>query len=145
MIRTKKIASWELIEAMKTFGVEETPMLNEAVIRQSEPTTTMRMLTDGPDPVMILCSSNMWPGVSEIWTVVLDRERLAKKAKASVREIRLQLKHLMASNRLHRCQALAVLYRDVKFARILGFEVEGILRNYGPNRESYYRLAVINE
>ena len=85
----------------------------------------------------------LWRGVGESW-IMLSTE--GRKKPLTVAKYTFNLfDDIMARNSLERIQA-SVASDDPKaisFAKWLGFEVEGLMRKYGPDGNDYYRLARI--
>jgi RimJ/RimL family protein N-acetyltransferase len=85
----------------------------------------------------------LWAGVGECWIMLSTYGR--KKPLTVAKHSYLLFDDIMEGENLNRMQA-SVAVSDSKalsFAKWLGFEVEGLMRKYGPDGEDYYRLARI--
>ena len=98
------------------------------------------------DEDTILCFGGvhlLWKGVGECW-IMLSNEGRLKPLTVAKYTIKL-FDDIMSKDSLIRMQA-SVSASDPKaisFAKWLGFEVEGLMRKYGPDGNDYYRLARI--
>lgn len=83
----------------------------------------------------------MWDGVAEAWFV--GSWRLSKNRFAAVRTLQKTMLELMDANAINRLQAhvRADTPEAVRFIEFLGFEREGLLREYGPDRTDHYVYA----
>ena len=98
------------------------------------------------DEDTILCFGGvhlLWKGVGECW-IMLSNEGKLKPLTVAKYTIKL-FDDIMSKDSLVRMQA-SVSASDPKaisFAKWLGFEVEGLMKKYGPDGNDYYRLARI--
>jgi len=93
-----------------------------------------------------LCSGGivpLWDGVAEGW-VISSKRIFTKRIKAS-RLIRKRTDLLCANNKVWRLQTAvkANFKTGLRFAEFLGFNNEGLMRAYGPDKTNYYRMAKI--
>ena len=95
------------------------------------------------DGVVIACGGvlPMWPGVGEGW--VLASGEIHNNKFATVRICRSILQKIMDDYGYWRIQGatLANWESGVKFARMLGFVNEGLMKRFGPGGEDYLRHA----
>ena len=85
----------------------------------------------------------VWDGVGEAW--LLPSHRLLKKPAAAVRTVRRFLDDIAEQNNFVRVQATThrQFERGRRFLEWLGFEREGVLRNYGPDGSDHIIYARI--
>lgn len=83
----------------------------------------------------------MWEGVAEGWIVMSVHGY--KSPRTIARYTDRLFDTIMKDNSLRRIQASvsAADQRSVRFAKWLGFEDEGLMKQYGPDGGDYYRLA----
>jgi len=85
----------------------------------------------------------LWKGVAEAWLMasqnIFDIKFLAAKTVKEQTEI------ISKKNKIKRLQTSvkAEFKQGVRFATWLGFEIEGLKKNYGPDGSDYYQLARI--
>ena len=83
----------------------------------------------------------IWDGVGEAWLIVDDKARTKPIGLTKMGKVFFDI--LQISYRLHRVQ-IAVRTSDTrahKWALCLGFEQEGLMRNYGPDGADHYIMA----
>ena len=82
-----------------------------------------------------------WTGVAEMWLLIEERGR--KYGKSLTRAATIVRDYAVLSNNLHRLQITVRCddIRAVKWAKVLGFEQEAVLRCYGPDRSDFYIFA----
>ena len=83
----------------------------------------------------------LWTGVCELW-MYLGKETFSEKRKA-LRIMKEFLDNLTTGHKMHRLQS--VVLEDFKegrrFAKFFGFKEEGTMKNFGPEKETYIRVA----
>ena len=83
----------------------------------------------------------LWNKVGEAWVL------LSKHAKSKPRTVAkyadLMFDVIVHKNKLERIQASIAVNdaKAIRFGKWLGFEMEGLMRKYGPDGSDYYRLA----
>jgi hypothetical protein len=77
-----------------------------------------------------------WNGVYEVWLAAKSPEFFFKHKIAVTKLIRQQIAFVNA----HRLQATSLEknIKDTRLLRFLGFEIEGILKKYGPDKSDYF-------
>ena len=92
-------------------------------------------------PVAIFGCIMLWPNVAELWSIISDDARrypkqltLVGKAFCDIAAQSLSLHRLQITVRLDEPRAL-------RWAKYLGFEVEGMMRKYTPDGMDSYILA----
>ena len=85
----------------------------------------------------------LWSGVAEGW--VISSKRIYENRIKASRLIRKRTDLLCAANRIWRLQTSvkANFKMGIRFAEFLGFEIEGLMRGYGPDKSDYYRMAKV--
>ena len=85
----------------------------------------------------------LWSGVAEGW--VISSKRIYENRIKASRLIRKRTDLLCAANRIWRLQTSvkANFKMGIRFAEFLGFNNEGLMRAYGPDKTNYYRMAKI--
>ena len=85
----------------------------------------------------------MWPGVGEAW---LGATGLARHYPLFMaRDLKGRMDECARQMGLHRvqCTVLASKPNSLRWARMLGFEPEGLMRKFGPQKEDFYRFAKV--
>jgi RimJ/RimL family protein N-acetyltransferase len=83
----------------------------------------------------------LWDKVGEAWVM------LGKNAKSRPRTVAkyadLMFDVIVHKNKLNRVQASIAVNdaKAVRFGKWMGFEMEGLMRRYGPDGSDYYRVA----
>ena len=83
----------------------------------------------------------LWNKVGEAWVM------LGKDAKSKPRTVAkyadLMFDVIIHKNKLNRVQASIAVNdaKAIRFGKWLGFEMEGLMRRYGPDGSDYYRVA----
>jgi len=82
-----------------------------------------------------------WTGVGEAY-MFLSPEFKKNKIRC-IKDIRYYLKLIADQFKFHRvhCHVIKDFKDAVKFAKYLGFEIEAELKQFGPNKEDYYKLV----
>jgi ribosomal protein S18 acetylase RimI-like enzyme len=85
----------------------------------------------------------MWTGVAEMWLLIEERGR--QFGKSLTRAAMIVRDCAVLSNNLHRLQITVRCSdtRAVKWAKVLGFDQEAVLRRYGPDQTDFYIFARI--
>lgn len=97
----------------------------------------------GEEVLAILGGWQIIPGVFELWALVSTE---IKKASVSFhRAVQRLITHYFESCSLHRMQmAVKVGYPDeLRWAESLGFEREGLMRMYGPDKKDYWLFGKV--
>jgi hypothetical protein len=86
---------------------------------------------------------NVWPGVGEAW--MLPGTAIDRHAISLVRGARVIFSDLIKNQGFSRVHIVVDSANDsaLRFAKAIGFEVEGIMRNFGPDGSNYYMMARI--
>ena len=107
-----------------------------------EPGATYTVIHNGK---IILCCGivNMWPGVGEGWGIASSYIHQSKMP--FIRVARQVLDDVVEKNNLWRVQGVVKVgwASALRFSKFFGFEVEGVMRQYGPERGDYFRIARI--
>lgn len=92
---------------------------------------------DGQTPVMCAGVAVLWPGVGEVWMFVSDW--VIKHPLFFHRACRQYLDQAVDNLHLWRIQSYVRANEPayLKWAEFMGFEPEGVLRQYGPDRVNY--------
>ena len=82
-----------------------------------------------------------WQGVGEAW--VLTSPLVEKHMVSFHKAVKTKLQEIARDHNLHRIQCVVnqIYRRSQKWVERLGFEREGLLKYYGPDRTSYYMYA----
>lgn len=97
-------------------------------------------------PVAIGALNVARQGVGMAWLLQMNQSAIPKdKALVVVREIKKQLKRVAKQEELFRIQATCVAddTRGGRFLQTLGFQAEGVLRQYGPDKEDHIMWSTI--
>lgn len=93
------------------------------------------------NPVAIFGCIMLWPGVAELWSIITDDARRYPKQLSLVGRSFTDIAAQSLS--LHRLQ-ITVRFdepRALRWAKYLGFEIEGIMRKYTPDGMDSYIMA----
>ena len=115
---------------------------SEVTISRAEPFgTEISDLTDRP--LAIAGIRPVLPGVGEAW-IIVDQSGIGKPV--IMRSVRRLLPRTVRALGLHRLQAICHVERTIsqRWLGWLGFENEGVMRCYGPDRSDYIRFSLIN-
>jgi hypothetical protein len=95
----------------------------------------------GFNPVICFGAISIWHGVSEAWMVADDIARTRPILMTKFGKIFADT--LAISQKLHRIQITVRTTdkRAVKWASVIGFEQEGVMRKYGPDEIDYLLMA----
>lgn len=95
----------------------------------------------GALPVAILGVTVLWPGVAEVWSIMTDDIR--KVPVAFHRFCERLLRSTMKKHKLHRaqCNVRGDFTTGLRWAEALGFQREGLLRQFGPDGSDYILFA----
>jgi len=95
------------------------------------------------DGKVVACAgiTPLWTGVYELW-MYLGKETFTERRKA-LRIMREFLDKLAAKHKIHRLQSvvLADFKEGRRFAKFFRFKEEGTMKNFGPEKETYIRVA----
>ncbi len=82
----------------------------------------------------------LWNGVGEAWTLMSERVR--EYPLAVVKTIRFCIDEAVRSYQLRRVQATVKKHDDRAIALLhaVGFKIEGLMEQYGPDGEDYYMV-----
>lgn len=92
-------------------------------------------------PVACFGSVHIWNGVEEMWLLIEERGRKVAlsmtKAAIAYRDFR------VISGNLHRLQITVRCedMRAVRWARAIGFTIDGMMMRYGPDGSDYYLMS----
>jgi hypothetical protein len=88
---------------------------------------------------------DMWPGVGEAWFIASSKihenvRPFIRFAKTDVMDV------VVEQNKLWRVQGVCKADWPAarRFARLMGFEEEGLMRKYGPEQADYMRIAKVS-
>lgn len=83
----------------------------------------------------------LWKGVGEAWLILGDKafDYPIEVVRQAVRNFKRMI------NGFHRVQAhvLEGFDKGVQFVNAMGFELEGEMKQYGPNKENYLRYVIL--
>ncbi len=85
--------------------------------------------------------TRLWDGVYEIWGLTSDVPK--EVAKTLAKRMKAEFTKFCIDSRARRVQVVVRcnFYAELKFAKFLGFQQEGIMRRYGPEGDNYYLLG----
>ena len=81
----------------------------------------------------------LWPGCGEGWAILTP----AATGLSVVRKFREMFDLILVANNYHRIQAMvrSDFVAGLRFAKWMGFEPEGIMRQFDTDKNDYVRLA----
>ena len=92
-------------------------------------------------PVACFGSVRIWSGVEEMWLLMEERGR--EYAKSLTRAAIAYRDFRVISGNLHRLQITVRCedMRAVRWARAIGFTIDGMMMKYGPDGSDYYLMS----
>lgn len=92
-------------------------------------------------PAACFGAVHIWQGVEEMWLLTEERVRdyplLMTKAGKTYRDFRVIAENLHRLQITVRCEDM----RAVRWATALGFEIEGFMKKYGPDKADFYMMS----
>ena len=85
----------------------------------------------------------LWPGCAEAWMIGGDKTE--QHAVTIARQLRIRLRDAMWHRDIRRAQANIhhKFEKAIRLAEWLGFENEGLMRQFGVEGDDYYRFALL--
>lgn len=114
--------------------------INQMIAAQAKHGNAFTAILHGT-PVACFGSVRIWNGVEEMWLLMEERGREAAvsltKAAIAYRDFR------VISGNLHRLQITVRCedMRAVRWARAIGFNIDGMMMRYGPDGSDYYLMS----
>ena len=114
--------------------------INQMIAAQAKHGNAFTAILHGT-PVACFGSVRIWNGVEEMWLLMEERGREAAvsltKAAIAYRDFR------VISGNLHRLQITVRCedIRAVRWARAIGFNIDGMMMRYGPDGSDYYLMS----
>jgi hypothetical protein len=92
-------------------------------------------------PAAVFGTVSIWEGVGEMW--MLCEERFRKYGKSMTRAALAYTDCTVIAGNLHRLQITVRCadLRAVRWAMVLGFEIEGMMKRYGPDQSDFYLMS----
>ena len=92
-------------------------------------------------PTAVFGTVSIWDGVGEMW--MLCEERFRKYGKSMTRAALDYIDCTVIAGNLHRLQITVRCadLRAVRWAMALGFEIDGMLKRYGPDQSDFYMMS----
>ena len=140
MIKIRKLQDGD-IEYVKANPLEDT--VKSYPDMPIDPKTSYTALWDGKI-VGVGGISMMWAGVGELWMILSKDSKLdGAHGIVAFDAIRKKIDEIIEENSIVRAQATARLDfpKGIKMLMALGFEKEGLLRKYTPDRCDVYRFS----
>ena len=96
---------------------------------------------DGDEVLAVGGVTVMWEGVGEAWIIM--GESAYTRPYSIAKYSSYLFDHIQEDYKLHRIQASVSIIDETakRFVNWLGFEVEGIMTKYGPDKSDYFRYA----
>lgn len=112
----------------------------ELIIAQAQNGTAITAYLHGK-PMACFGFLPIWTGVAEMWLLIEERGR--KYGKSLTRAALVVRDYAVLSNNLHRIQITVRCadMRAARWAKAIGFELEAMLRRYGPDQSDFYIFA----
>jgi RimJ/RimL family protein N-acetyltransferase len=132
------------MKPMEQEFVDSTPDFIENLMSNANPDYSWTGVADGKI-VAIFGVSELWPGVADLW--MIPSVHINKHAMAVVRGAKAVIDKAVDDFETRRLQITVrednqIAYR---FARALGFDVECLMKSYGPEGADYYLMSRIKE
>lgn len=104
------------------------------------------MVTEDSIPVAICGMTILWPSVANVFMAFSeDVESNSDRAGEVFWGIKRFIKQIFDEYRLHRMEAATSdqSYAQIRWMKLLGFEIEGIMKKYDPQGRDYFRFAKV--
>jgi len=114
--------------------------INQMIAAQAKYGDAFTAILHG-NPVACFGSVRIWTGVEEMWLLMEERGR--EYAKALTRAAIAYRDFRVISGNLHRLQITVRCedMRAVRWARAIGFTIDGMMIAYGPDGSDYYLMS----
>lgn len=114
------------------------------MIAQAEGNTAVSVLQFGKT-IGVFGSSKIWNGLEEAWFLVDEATRRYGIAMTKVAKKFISLK--FQEDSLNRLQITVRLndIRAYKWAKCLGFQTDGVMKQFGPDGSDYYMMAITKD
>jgi len=98
----------------------------------------------GEKVIAVLCAAKLHNGVAEVFT--LQSDEVLKHPVAFHKAVSNVLSDYEKKHNLHRIQAtvLGSFVQGYRWLRLLGFKMEAVLHNYGPQKQEYLLMVRLN-
>ena len=118
--------------------------MQEHTIAQARGNTAVSVIQYGKT-LGIFGSSKVWNGLEEAWFLVDEATRRYGIAMTKVAKKFISLK--FQEDSLNRLQITVRLddIRAYKWAKCLGFQTDGVMRQFGPDGSDYYMMAITKD
>jgi hypothetical protein len=142
MINTREfhvehLASLNKREVYKAFhGLDE-----QYTKLSSSENVVMYTICDDDRPIAVVGANMVWPGFMMAWGILSDD--IVKKPIAFTKEIKRLFDVHFEELSLYRVsmEVKADFCPGVKWMRLLGFDLEGTMKKWGPDKSDYYLFA----
>ena len=114
--------------------------INQMIAAQAKHGDAFTAILHGT-PVACFGSVRIWSGVEEMWLLMEERGR--EYAKSLTRAAIAYRDFRVISGNLHRLQITVRCedMRAVRWARAIGFTIDGMMMKYGPDGSDYYLMS----
>lgn len=132
------------LEIIPTVDGSRIPKCDFSVIAESHaryPATSV--LEDDGKPIACFGITPLWNGVVVVWGVF--ESGIERYGMTLYRYSKSFLDSLMKDYSRVQCEVLATNSKAINFIETFGFEKEGLLRNYGPNKEDFFMYARVTK
>lgn len=118
--------------------------IRDHAIAQARGNTAITVIQYGKT-LGIFGSSKIWDGLEEAWFLVDEATRRYGIAMTKVAKKFISLK--FQEDSLNRLQITVRLndIRAYKWAKCLGFQTDGVMRQFGPDSSDYYMMAITKD
>jgi hypothetical protein len=114
--------------------------INQMIAAQAKHGNAFTAILHG-NPVACFGSVRIWGGVEEMWLLMEERGRKVAvsltKAAIAYRDFRVISANLHRLQITVRCEDI----RAVRWARAIGFTIDGMMMKYGPDGSDYYLMS----
>lgn len=101
--------------------------------------SALTLLDDQGETIALFGKNQISNGVVEVW--LIPSTKVKEHAKSIVKAFKTIIDITLQESHIHRVQ-MAVLESHRKWAETLGFEYEGVVKNYHDNKDHYMYIKV---
>lgn len=131
----------EHLKGFKAVGVEDEELERSMEFNLAYPhfRSALTLLNDHGETIALFGKNQISNGVVEVW--LIPSTKIQEHGKSIVKTLRAIVDITLQESHIHRVQ-MAVLASHRKWAETLGFEYEGLVKNYHDNQDHYMYIKV---
>lgn len=91
-------------------------------------------------PVLVAGCVEMWPGLGQVW-VVTNRDAVTGLGVWVTREMKSLLRQVSWDRGFRQMRCMCLTPKDIRWCEMVGFEMEGVWRDAGPQGQSVFIMV----